>query len=72
MSYTPEELEAVQHVVERVGANWDAATEETVEEHLRKALDEAGLELPDDDIRSLAEAVDAHDGTVSAAAVLGR
>ncbi|MEX0428723.1 hypothetical protein AB3X52_13925 [Nocardioides sp. DS6] len=68
--YTAEQIEAVQHVVERVGANWDAATEGTVEEALRAALPEAGVEVDDGDVVALAHAIEEQRGTVSAAEVL--
>lgn len=70
MTYSSEELEAVQHVVERVGANWDGATTETVEERLRSALSEAGVDLQGADIKALAEAIESRHGTVDASAVL--
>lgn len=70
MTYTPEQLEAVQNAVDRVGANWDAATEGTVETELREALTEVGVELSDDDVRALAEAIDAQDGIVTVSSVL--
>lgn len=71
-TYSAEQIEAVQHVVERVGANWDAATEGTVEQALRKALGEAGVPLEDDAVVALAEAIEDQRGTVSAAEVLDR
>jgi len=71
-TYTAEEIEAVQHVVERVGANWDAATESTVEDALRKALGDAGVEVEDGDVVALANAIEDQRGTVSAAQVLDR
>jgi len=70
-TYTAEQIEAVQHVVERVGANWDGATEGTVEQALRDALPEAGVELDDRDVVALADAIEEQRGTVSARAVLG-
>lgn len=69
-SYSPEQIEAVQNAVDRVGANWDAATEQTVEDHLRGALTSVGVELADDEVDRLAAAIDRNDGIVDAAAVL--
>lgn len=71
MTYTPEQLEAVQNAVDRVGANWDAATEDTVEARLRQALEGVGVDLPDEDVRAVAEAIDAHGGRVTVASLLG-
>ena len=71
MSYTPEELEAVQHAVERVAANWDAAPERTIEDHLRGAIAEVGVEVPADHVHTIASAIDAEGGTVDVGAVLG-
>lgn len=71
MTYTSEQLEAVQNAVDRVGANWDAATEETVEAKLRQALAGVGVDLPEGDVRAVAEAIDANDGRVEVASVLG-
>lgn len=70
-TYTPEQIEVVQHVVERVGANWDAATEGTVEDALRKALGETDVRLRDGDVVALAEAIEAERGTVAVGDVLG-
>jgi len=66
-----EKLEAVQAVVERVAAYQDGAPEGTVEDELRKGLTEAGVDLEDDDVRRLAEAIEAEHGSVSAEHVLG-
>jgi len=70
MSYTAEELEAVQRAVERVGANWDAAPEETIEDHLRGAIAEVGVEVPPEEVRALAEAIDEERGIVDVGTVL--
>lgn len=70
MAYTEEQLEAVQHVVERVGANWDGATTETIEAQLREAIGETDVALADGEIHALASAIEANHGTVAAASVL--
>ena len=65
------ELEAIQFVLNRVGAYQDGAPEGTVEGELRKGFEEAGIELADDDVRKLASAIEDEHGTVDAATVLG-
>lgn len=67
---TPEKLEAVQFVVNRVGAYQDGAPEGTVETELRKGLDEADLSLDDAQVTALADAIEDNDGTVDASTVL--
>jgi hypothetical protein len=62
---------ALQSVVDRVGAYQDGAPEGTVEQELRDGFAEAGMTVPDDEVRRLAEAVESADGRVSVAAVLG-
>lgn len=68
---TPEKLEAVQNVVDRVGAYQDGAPEGTVETELRKGLGEADVTLEDQHVTALAEAIEAADGDVDASSVLG-
>lgn len=65
-----DKLEAVQFVVNRVGAYQDGAPEGTVEAELRKGLDEAGIELDDAQVTALADAIEQSDGTVDASSVL--
>jgi hypothetical protein len=65
-----EKLEAVQAVVERVTAYQDGAPEGTVEDELRKGLTEAEVELDDEEIHRLAEAIEAEHGSVSVKHVL--
>jgi hypothetical protein len=67
-----DELDAIQNVVDRVASWQDGATEGTVEDELRKGIDEVGVELEDDDIRTLASAIEAEHGRVVASEVLGR
>ena len=71
MTYTEEQLEAVQHAVERVAANWDGATTETVEDALGKALAESGVDVASSDVHALARAIEANHGNVTASSVLG-
>ena len=66
-----ERNEAVQNVVDRVGAYQDGATEGTVDKELREGLAEAGVELSDDEVSSLVSAIEAADGRVEVADVLG-
>jgi hypothetical protein len=70
--HSSEELEAIQAVVDRVTSWQDGATEGTVEDELRKGLDAAGVQLGDDDVTTLASAIEDEHGAVSAAEVLGR
>lgn len=65
-----EKMEAVQNVVDRVTSWQDGATEGTVEQELRDGLDEVGVELGDDEVRKLADAIQDKHGAVSAADVL--
>lgn len=66
-----ESTEAVQAVVDRVGAYQDGAPEGTIEAELRRGLDEASITLDDESITKLAEAIEDEHGTVDAQAVLG-
>jgi len=65
-----EKIEAVQAVVERVGSYQEGAPEGTVEKELREALGEAGLELGDEQVVALAEAIEAEHGIVDVGSVL--
>ena len=69
--YDANQLEAIQNVVDRVGAYQDGAPEGTVEKELRSGLTEAGVEVADQDVVTLAEAIESADGDVSASEVLG-
>jgi hypothetical protein len=60
-----ERTEAIQAVVDRVTSWQDGATEGTVEEELRKGFTAAGVDVSDDDVRTLAEAVEDRHGAVS-------
>ena len=66
-----ERAEVIQNVVDRVSSYQDGAPEGTVEKELRAGLDEAGIELSDTQVRSLADAVEADAGGVKVADVLG-
>lgn len=66
----PEKLEAVQAVVDRVSSWQDGATEGTVASELRKGATEAGVDLTEDEIEKLADAIESEHGAVDAAAVL--
>ena len=66
-----EELEAIQAVVDRVTSWQDGATEGTVEHELRDGFGEAGVEVSDDEVKTLADAIQDEHGAVSATDVLG-
>jgi len=65
------ELEAIQAVVDRVTSWQDGATEGTVEQELRDGFSEAGVDVPDEDVQKLADAIQSEHGAVQAADVLG-
>jgi len=65
-----ERTEAIQAVVDRVTSWQDGAPEGTVENELRKGFSEAGVEVADDEVRALAEAIESRHGAVSADEVL--
>jgi hypothetical protein len=65
-----EELEAIQAVVDRVTSWQDGATEATVEQELRDGFSEAGVDVPDGDVKKLADAIQDEHGAVQAADVL--
>lgn len=69
--YDANQLEAIQNVVDRVGAYQDGAPEGTVETELRSGLTEAGVQVADADVVTLANAIESADGDVDASAVLG-
>jgi hypothetical protein len=64
-------LTAIQAVVDRVTSWQDGATEGTVESELRKGFGQAGVDVPDDDVTRLADAIEGEHGAVSAAEILG-
>ena len=65
-----EELEAIQAVVDRVTSWQDGATEGTVEQELRDGFSEVGVDVPDQDVKKLADAIQDKHGAVDAADVL--
>lgn len=65
-----EKLEAIQAVVDRVTSWQDGAPEGTVEKELRDGFGEAGVDVADDDVRRLADAIQDEHGAVSAREVL--
>jgi hypothetical protein len=65
-----EKMEAIQAVVDRVTSWQDGATEGTVEQELRDGFSEAGVDVAEDDVRRLADAISGRHGAVSAAEVL--
>ncbi|WP_395659877.1 hypothetical protein [Nocardioides sp.] len=65
-----EKLEAIQAVVDRVTSWQDGAPEGTVEKELRDGFGEAGVDVADDDVRRLADAIQDERGAVSAREVL--
>jgi hypothetical protein len=70
-THSAEQLEAVQAVVDRVSSYQDGAPEGTVEKELRKGLSEADLEVSDEDVSTLASAIETEHGSVDASTVLG-
>ena len=68
---SPEELEAIQVVVDRVAGYQDGAPEGTVAQELRSGFSEADVSVSDDEVERLASAIEDEHGSVSAAEVLG-
>jgi hypothetical protein len=62
--------QAIQAVVDRVSSWQDGATEGTVEQELRDGFAETGVDVSDDDVRKLADAIQDRHGAVSAQDVL--
>lgn len=67
---TDEKMQAIQAVVDRVTSWQDGAPEGTVEGELRDGFAEAGVDVADDDVRKLADAIQDEHGAVSAQEVL--
>jgi hypothetical protein len=65
-----DKLEAVQNVIDRVSAYQDSATDSTVDKELRDGLTEAGVELDDDQVKSLVSAIEENPGEAGAADLL--
>lgn len=64
------DMEAIQAVVDRVSSYQDGAPDGTVEDELRKGFAEAEVDVSPEQVRTLASAIDAHDGDVLAGEVL--
>ena len=65
-----DEFEAIQAVVDRVTSWQDGATEGTVEQELRNGFSEVGVDVADEDVKKLADAIQDEHGAVDAATVL--
>jgi hypothetical protein len=65
-----ERLEAIQAVVDRVTSWQDGAPEGTVEHELRDGFGEAGVDVSEDEVKKLADAIQSEHGRVTAADVL--
>lgn len=63
-------MEAIQAVVDRVTSWQDGATEGTVQAELRSGFEKAGVEVTQDEITKLADAIEARHGAVDAQQVL--
>jgi hypothetical protein len=68
---TDDRTETVQAVVDRVSSYQDGATEGTIADELRRGLDEAGVQIPDDQVQRLADAIEDAKGEVFVSDVLG-
>jgi hypothetical protein len=69
--YSEDELEAIQIVVDRVSGYQDGAPEGTVRSELARGLEEAGVEITDDEVTRLAAAIEDEHGSVDAGSLLG-
>ena len=65
-----ERIEAVQAVVDRVSSYQDGAPEGTVERELRAGFAESGVEVSDEEVKQLVDAIESEHGSVSASDVL--
>jgi hypothetical protein len=65
-----EKNEAIQAVVDRVSSYQDGAPEGTVAQELRAGFAEAGVEVSDADLTTLADAIESEHGGVSVEDVL--
>lgn len=72
MTDTNIDLQAIQTVVDRVTSWQDGATEGTVEQELRKGFSEVGIDVSEDHVTALADAIQSRHGAVDAGEVLGR
>lgn len=62
----PDQVTAIQAVVDRVSSYQDTAAEGTLDSELRKGLDEAGLQLTDHQVAALVAAIEADAGEADA------
>ncbi|MGB0101224.1 MAG: hypothetical protein WBP61_13170 [Nocardioides sp.] len=69
---TDERMQTIQGVVDRVTSYQDGAPEGTIERELRAGFTEAGVEVSDDEVRRLSDAIGDEHGSVDAADVLAR
>jgi NAD(P)-dependent dehydrogenase (short-subunit alcohol dehydrogenase family) len=67
---THERTQAIQAVVDRTSSYQDGAPEGTVEAELRNGFAAAGVDVTDDELRSLAEAIEDRHGAVDVTEVL--
>jgi hypothetical protein len=65
-----EQMEAIQAVVDRVTSWQDGAPEGTVEQELRDGFGAVGVDVSDEDVAKLADAIQDRHGAVSAQDVL--
>lgn len=63
-------MEAIQVVVDRVTSWQDGAPEGTVEKELRDGFTEVGVDVSDEQVTKLADAIQSEHGAVSAENVL--
>ena len=66
----PDQVTAIQAVVDRVSSWQETATESTVETEVRKGLDEVGVTLADHQIAALVAAIEEDAGEADAGEVL--
>lgn len=64
-------MEAIQALVDRVTSWQDGATEGTVATELRRGAQQVGVDLSDDEVHRLADAIEDRHAAVSATEVLG-
>ncbi len=67
---THERTQAIQAVVDRTSSYQDGAPEGTVEAELRNGFAAAGVDVTDDELRLLAEAIEDRHGAVDVSEVL--
>jgi hypothetical protein len=67
---TDERRDAIQAVVDRVRGYQVTAPEPMIDSELRRGLAEAGLDLPEEDIVALVEAIESDRGPVDVGSIL--